>query len=63
MGLSLTFLTKDTLTLALGTGTHFILAGCELYSCLRAGADVVENSRRDAFTRDADKSNVQQLRS
>jgi hypothetical protein len=47
MGLSLVFLTKDTGTLSLGAGTHFLLAAAELYSCLRAGSDVNEQYRRD----------------
>lgn len=49
MGLSLVFLTRDTGTLSIGAGTHFILAAGELYSCLRAGADVTEKYRRDAI--------------
>jgi hypothetical protein len=48
MGLSLVYLTRDTATLSLGAGTHFTLAAAELYSCLRAGADVTEKYRRDA---------------
>lgn len=48
MGLALTFLTKDTYTVSLGAGTHFLLAVVELYSCLRAGADVNEKLRRNA---------------
>jgi hypothetical protein len=49
MGLSLVYLTKDTGWLSLGAGTHFALCGVELYSCLRAGADVAENYRRIAM--------------
>jgi hypothetical protein len=48
MGLSLVYLTRDTGTLSLGAGTHFLLALIELYSCLRAGADVADKYRYDA---------------
>lgn len=50
MGLSLLYLTQDIAALPLGAGTHFILAAAELYSCLRAGADVVENTHRAVVT-------------
>jgi hypothetical protein len=48
MGLSLVYLTRDTGVLSLGAGTHFALALVELYSCLRAGADVADKYRYDA---------------
>jgi hypothetical protein len=51
LGLSLVYLTRDTGTLSLGIGTHFLLALVELYSCLRAGADVVEGTRRGVMHR------------
>ena len=40
LSLSLAYLTKDTGTISLGVGTHALLACAEIYSCLRAGADV-----------------------
>src|SRR5262245_18740809 len=46
MALSLAFLTKDTKTWSLGVGTHVILALTEIYTCLRAGADINEDYRR-----------------
>jgi hypothetical protein len=49
MGLSLGFRTKDAGLLPLWTIAHFILSGFELYSCMRAGADVYEKYRRDAI--------------
>jgi hypothetical protein len=49
LGLSLVFLTKDTGWLSIGAGTHIALCVVELYSCLRAGADVAENYRRVAL--------------
>jgi hypothetical protein len=47
MGLALVYLTRDTGVLSLGAGTHFALAVIELYSCLRAGADVADKYRYD----------------
>jgi hypothetical protein len=51
MGLSLAYLSKDVELLPLWTLAHFILSGFELYSCMRAGADVYETHRRDAVAR------------
>lgn len=48
MGLSLAYRAKDVELLPLWTIAHFILSGFELYSCMRAGADVYEKYRRDA---------------
>lgn len=45
MALALAYLKTETGELSLGVGTHVILAGAELYSCLRAGADVNEKRK------------------
>jgi hypothetical protein len=50
LGLSLAWLTKDTGAISLGVGTHVVLAITELYSVLRAGADVNESYHRRLST-------------
>jgi hypothetical protein len=46
LALMLAFIVKDGNPLPLGFWTHAILAAGEMYSCLRAGADVNENNLR-----------------
>jgi hypothetical protein len=50
LGLSLAWLTRDTGAISLGVGTHVVLAITELYSVLRAGADVNESYHRRLST-------------
>jgi hypothetical protein len=51
MALMLGAVTRDGLPLPLGCVTHAALAVIEMYSCLRAGADVAEKEISDAIAK------------
>lgn len=49
MGLSLAYSSREAGFIPLPTVGYFVFAAFELYSCMRAGADVYEKYRRDAL--------------